>query len=45
MVDAVHRVHAQRAEMAAALQQLRTRLGEPGAAERAADLALELVPS
>lgn len=45
MADAVRSVYTQRAEMAAALEQLRTRLGSPGAAERAADLALQLVPS
>jgi len=43
MADAVRSVRARRAEMAEALEQLRTRLGAPGAAERAADLALALV--
>ncbi len=43
MVAAVRDVRVRRAEMAEALGQLRTRLGEPGAAERAADLALALV--
>ena len=40
---AVRAVAARRDEMAAALEQLQTRLGTPGAAERAADLALSLV--
>ena len=43
MVQAVREVHARRAEIAAALEQLRARLGAPGAAERAADLALALL--
>src|SRR5262249_34181689 len=43
MAEAVRQVHARRAEMAEALAQLRARLGAPGAAERAADLALALV--
>jgi lipid-A-disaccharide synthase len=40
---AVRAVYARRADMAAACAELRTRLGTPGAAERAADLALGLV--
>jgi lipid-A-disaccharide synthase len=40
---AVHDVHARRRETAAALAELRARLGVPGAAERAAELALALV--
>jgi lipid-A-disaccharide synthase len=43
VADAVRAVRAQRGEMTDALQQLRARLGSPGAAERAADLALALV--
>jgi lipid-A-disaccharide synthase len=43
MVEAVRAVRARRAEMSEALEQLRARLGAPGAAERAADLALALV--
>lgn len=43
MADAVRAVHARRAEIAAALADLRTRLGSPGAADRAAALALSLV--
>jgi len=39
----VHGVRARRAELGEALGQLRSRLGAPGAAERAADLALGLV--
>ena len=44
MVDAVRGLQARRAETAAALRELRGRLGAPGAAARAADLALSLVP-
>jgi len=43
LVAAVHDVTARRAELAAALVELRGKLGEPGAAERAAGLALELM--
>jgi lipid-A-disaccharide synthase len=43
MADAVRVVRARRTEMSEALEQLRARLGTPGAAERAADLALGLV--
>ena len=43
MAAAVRDVRARRPEMAAALEQLRASLGAPGAAERAADLALGLV--
>lgn len=43
LVAAVHEVHARRNEMQRALEELRARLGEPGAAGRAADLALELI--
>jgi lipid-A-disaccharide synthase len=43
MADAVRAVRARRGEMESALEQLRARLGSPGAAERAADLALGLV--
>lgn len=44
MVDAVRDVHRRRAEVHAALDELRAALGTPGAAGRAADLALTLVP-
>lgn len=40
---AVRDVHARRAEITTALIELRGRLGTPGAAQRAADLALALV--
>jgi lipid-A-disaccharide synthase len=40
---AVRDVYARRAEITAALAELRSRLGAPGAAARAADLALALV--
>jgi lipid-A-disaccharide synthase len=43
IADAVRAVAARRGEMAAACQEWRGRLGTPGAAERAADLALALV--
>jgi hypothetical protein len=43
MAEAVRDVHSRRAEMTDALEQLRARLGTPGAAERAADMALALV--
>lgn len=43
MAEAVRAVHSRRAEMTDALEQLRARLGAPGAAERAADIALALV--
>jgi lipid-A-disaccharide synthase len=43
MAAAVRDVRARRPELAAALEQLRARLGAPGAAKRAADLALALV--
>lgn len=43
LVAAVHEVVARRADMQRALGELRERLGEPGAAGRAVDLALELV--
>lgn len=43
MADAVRGLRARQPEMAAALSALRAELGEPGAAARAADLALELV--
>lgn len=43
LVAAVHEVRARAAELGEALVTLRARLGEPGAAGRAADLALELV--
>lgn len=42
---AVRTVAARREEMLAALASLRARLGEPGAADRAAALALTLVPA
>lgn len=44
MVDAVRDVHRRHAEITAALAELRAALGTPGAAARAADLALTLVP-
>jgi lipid-A-disaccharide synthase len=43
VVAAVHEVTARRHELTAALGELRHKLGEPGAAERAAHLALELM--
>jgi lipid-A-disaccharide synthase len=43
MADAVRGLRARQPEMSAALSALRAELGEPGAAARAADLALELV--
>jgi lipid-A-disaccharide synthase len=43
LVAAVHDVTARRAEVAVALAALREQLGHPGAAERAAHLALELM--
>ena len=43
LVAAVHDVFARRDELSAALRDVRGRLGEPGAAGRAADLALELM--
>jgi lipid-A-disaccharide synthase len=43
VVAAVHEVTARRDELAAALSELRDKLGQPGAAERAAQLALGLI--
>ncbi|MBX3027496.1 lipid-A-disaccharide synthase [bacterium] len=43
IADAVRDVHRRHAEVAAALVELRAALGEPGAASRAAELALTLV--
>jgi lipid-A-disaccharide synthase len=43
LVAAIEDVTARRAEIGAALAELRGKLGEPGAAERAARLALELM--
>ena len=43
LVAAVHDVSARRDELSAALRAIRGQLGEPGAAERAARLALELM--
>jgi lipid-A-disaccharide synthase len=45
MADAVRDVYGRRAEVHAALEELRAALGTPGAAGRAADLALTLVPA
>jgi lipid-A-disaccharide synthase len=44
LVTAINDVAARRAELSAALSTLRSKLGEPGAAERAARMALELIP-
>ena len=43
LVAAVHEVASRRGELAAALAELRHKLGEPGAAQRAAHMALELM--
>lgn len=43
LVEAVHDVRARAAAIEEALHELRARLGQPGAAGRAADLALELI--
>lgn len=43
LVAAVHDIVARRAEVESALQTLRASLGEPGAAERGARIALELM--
>lgn len=43
LVDAVRDIHARRAELTPALNELRSKLGQPGAAERAACLALDLM--
>jgi lipid-A-disaccharide synthase len=43
LVAAVRDVNARRSELTAALAEIRTRLGSPGAADRAAQLALELL--
>ena len=43
MADAVRDIHRRHPEVIAALAELRTALGSPGAASRAADLALTLV--
>ena len=43
VVAAVREVTAHRDELTAALRELRDKLGQPGAAERAAHLALELI--
>lgn len=45
MVDAVRDVHRREPEVRAALDELRAALGSPGAAGRAAELALSLVPT
>jgi lipid-A-disaccharide synthase len=45
MVEAVRDIHRRRVDVTAALDELRTALGTPGAAGRAADLALTLVPA
>lgn len=44
LAPAVQEVYTRRAELAEAWRELRSRLGEPGAAERAAQLAWELLP-
>jgi lipid-A-disaccharide synthase len=44
VADAVRDVHRRHGEVVAALAELRSSLGSPGAASRAADLALTLVP-
>jgi hypothetical protein len=43
LVAAVQDVNARRDELSVALHELRGKLGTPGAAERAARLALELM--
>ncbi|MBI3784804.1 MAG: lipid-A-disaccharide synthase [Deltaproteobacteria bacterium] len=43
LVAALHDVRARQNEMTAALRELRNKLGEPGAAERAARLVLDLL--
>ncbi len=43
LAEAVRHVAAHREELTAALQELRGKLGEPGAADRAARMALELM--
>jgi lipid-A-disaccharide synthase len=45
IATAVRALASRRDEMLAALASLRARLGEPGAADRAAALALTLVPA
>lgn len=45
MVEAVRDIHRRRVDVTAALGELRAALGTPGAAGRAADLALTLVPT
>jgi lipid-A-disaccharide synthase len=44
LITALHDVVRRRVEVTAALEELRHRLGEPGAAQRAAELALQLIP-
>jgi lipid-A-disaccharide synthase len=44
LVRQVRRLQAERAELEPALEQLRSRMGRPGASERAAQELLQLLP-